>query len=120
MVSSVRSPNRLLTSLSSADFELLVPRLKTIKLVRTTVLFEAGNPIKRVYFPHSGIISLVVGMNAYRCENAAGYHFPTIESKKLLIYSSFVTDASPNKNRALYSQMLCSYSRALILWTRRI
>ena len=61
MESSVRSPNRLLTSLSSADFELLVPHLKTIKLVRATVLFEAGDPIKRVYFPHSGIISLVVG-----------------------------------------------------------
>ena len=62
MERSVRSPNRLLTSLSSADFELLAPHLKTIKLVRATVLFEAGDPIKRVYFPRSGIISLAVGV----------------------------------------------------------
>jgi CRP-like cAMP-binding protein len=62
MGKSVPSPNRLLASLPSADFELLGRHLKTIKLVHATVLFEAGDPIKRVYFPHSGIISLVVGL----------------------------------------------------------
>lgn len=59
---SIRSPNRLLASLSSADFERLRPDLKTINLVHEAVLFEAGDPIKRIYFPHSGIISLVVDL----------------------------------------------------------
>lgn len=62
MGKSVPSLNRLLASLPSADFELLGPHLKTIELVHATVLFEAGDPIKHVYFPHSGIISLVVGL----------------------------------------------------------
>jgi len=62
MSKSVRSPNHLLASLPSADFELLRPHLKTIELVHATVLFEAGDAIKRVYFPHSGIISLVVAL----------------------------------------------------------
>ncbi len=62
MAKTVRSPNRLLASLPSADFELFGRHLKTIKLVHATVLFEAGDAIKRVYFPHSGIISLVVGL----------------------------------------------------------
>lgn len=68
---SVRSPNRLLASLSSADFERLRPDLKTINLVHEAVLFEAGDPIKRIYFPHSGIISLVVDLTGGRTIEAA-------------------------------------------------
>jgi CRP-like cAMP-binding protein len=54
------SPNRLLASLLPADFELLRPHLKPTELKQEAVLFEAGDKIDRVYFPHSGIISLVV------------------------------------------------------------
>jgi CRP-like cAMP-binding protein len=54
------SPNRLLASLLPADFELLRPHLKATELKQEAVLFEAGDKIDRVYFPHSGIISLVV------------------------------------------------------------
>jgi CRP-like cAMP-binding protein len=60
---SSRSPNRLLASLLPADFELLRPHLKPVELKNETVLFEAGDPIDRVYFPHSGIISLVVELS---------------------------------------------------------
>jgi len=62
MAKSARSPNHLLASLPPADFKRLGPHLRTIELVDATVLFEARDPIKRVYFPHSGIISLVVGL----------------------------------------------------------
>jgi len=60
MVLAPRSPNRLLASLSSADFALIQPDLRSVELARQTVLVEAGHPIGQVYFPHSGIISLVV------------------------------------------------------------
>jgi CRP-like cAMP-binding protein len=33
-----------------------------MKLVHKTVLFETGDTVERVYFPHSGIISLVVAL----------------------------------------------------------
>jgi CRP-like cAMP-binding protein len=66
MANSVRSPNRLLAALQSADFELLRPHLKTVELVHGEVLFDAGDPIKRAYFPHCGIISLVVALKGRR------------------------------------------------------
>jgi CRP-like cAMP-binding protein len=60
---SPSSPNGLLVSLVPADFELLRPHLKPTELKNETVLYEAGDPVDRVYFPHSGIISLVVELS---------------------------------------------------------
>jgi CRP-like cAMP-binding protein len=57
---SVTSPNHLLASLAPADLELLRPHLKPVELKHEAVLFVAGDKVDRVYFPHSGIISLVV------------------------------------------------------------
>jgi CRP-like cAMP-binding protein len=57
---SSKSPNGLLASLAPAEFELLRPHLKPTELKHEAVLFVAGDKIDRVYFPHSGIISLVV------------------------------------------------------------
>jgi CRP-like cAMP-binding protein len=55
-----RSPNRLLANLSPADFELVEPYLRPLELIHTTVVATAGDELKDAYFPHSGIISLVV------------------------------------------------------------
>jgi CRP-like cAMP-binding protein len=55
-----RSPNHLLASLPAADFELFRPHLETIELVQENVLVAAGDRLTRVFFPHSGVISLVV------------------------------------------------------------
>jgi CRP-like cAMP-binding protein len=60
MSQSALSPNRLLASLIPADFDLLRPHLRPTDLKNETVLYEAGDPVDRVFFPHSGIISLVV------------------------------------------------------------
>src|SRR5947209_143606 len=54
------SPNLFLASLSTADFEALRPRLKTVELVSGAVLFEVGDQINQVYFPNTGVVSLVV------------------------------------------------------------
>ena len=58
---SVRSPprNQLLASLSLHDGEMLRPHLRLVELTDRAVLIEAGKSVQRVYFPHSGIISLV-------------------------------------------------------------
>ena len=58
-----RSRNHLLSSLPSADFELLRPHLQNVELVHDAVLARAGDRIDRVYFPHSGIISLVLSLS---------------------------------------------------------
>ena len=57
------SQNRLLASLSPAVFGAIKPDLKLVEFNLGDVLAEAGGPIRRVYFPHSGIISLVVELN---------------------------------------------------------
>jgi CRP-like cAMP-binding protein len=57
-----RSPNNLLASLSPKDFELLRPHLRQEELIHEVVLARAGETLDRVYFPHSGIISLVLSL----------------------------------------------------------
>src|SRR5262249_33410654 len=51
--------NRLLAALPAADFALLAPHLVEVSLDAGTLLQEQGQPVKRVHFPHSGIISLL-------------------------------------------------------------
>ena len=58
-----KSPNRLLASLPSDVFSALTPHLKTVELKFGDVLAEAGSSIRQVYFPYSGVISLVVELD---------------------------------------------------------
>jgi CRP-like cAMP-binding protein len=59
-MSAADLPNHLLQALPASELEALRPHLKSVELVRGTVLVEAGAPLTHVYLPHSGIISLVV------------------------------------------------------------
>ena len=52
--------NRILSSLPLGTQEALKPHLKTVELKHGTVLFEPSSTVDHVYFPHSGVISLVV------------------------------------------------------------
>jgi CRP-like cAMP-binding protein len=58
----LNSPNHFLASLSAQDSELLYPHLKSEQFPLGTVLYDAEDTIERVYFPHTGVISLVVGL----------------------------------------------------------
>jgi CRP-like cAMP-binding protein len=51
--------NRLLAALDSEDFTPLEPDLEVVELSRGQVLYEPGDVIRHVYFPHEAIISLV-------------------------------------------------------------
>src|SRR5665647_2273086 len=57
-----RSPNHLLATLPLADFELLRPHIETIELVQEAVLVGASDRLTHVFFPHHGVISLVVSL----------------------------------------------------------
>ncbi|WP_284416875.1 MULTISPECIES: Crp/Fnr family transcriptional regulator [unclassified Bradyrhizobium] len=59
---SLRSPNGFLSSLADDDFELIRPYLRTVDLVQDSVLAEVGEKLPRIYFPHRGVISLVVNL----------------------------------------------------------
>jgi CRP-like cAMP-binding protein len=58
-----QSPNRLLAALPPNAFAAIAPHLKTVALKFGDVLAEAGSPIRQVYFPYAGVISLVVELD---------------------------------------------------------
>jgi CRP-like cAMP-binding protein len=54
--------NKLLASLPREDFEMLAPVLATVSLAQGIVLAEPGDEFEHVYFPHSGMLSLLAVM----------------------------------------------------------
>jgi CRP-like cAMP-binding protein len=51
--------NKLLASLPRADFDRLLPHLTAVPLQQGVVLAEAGDEVDQIYFPHSGMLSLL-------------------------------------------------------------
>jgi CRP-like cAMP-binding protein len=58
-----QSPNRLLDALPQNIFAALQPHLKAINLEFGNVVAEPGRTVEHVYFPHTGVVSLVVDMD---------------------------------------------------------
>jgi CRP-like cAMP-binding protein len=63
--------NRFLAALAPADFALVSPYLRNVWLERGAVLHEPGDEIEHVYFPHSGMVSLVAVMQNGACVETA-------------------------------------------------
>lgn len=60
MEAMLRPPNGFLSALAPDDYELISPHLRTVEMPHEAVLAETGEMLKRAYFPHRGVISLVV------------------------------------------------------------
>ena len=58
-----QSPNLLLASLPTGEFAAVKVHLKPLDFVFGRVVAKAGSKVERVYFPHSGVISLVVELS---------------------------------------------------------
>jgi CRP-like cAMP-binding protein len=56
--------NRFLATLPPHDFSLLVPHLRMTELKRGLMLHDVGGKIEHVYFPHTGMVSLVAVMQS--------------------------------------------------------
>ncbi len=54
--------NHLLAALPSEEYGRLLPLLESVPLPFMEVLYEGGKPIRHVYFPDDGLISLLVVM----------------------------------------------------------
>ncbi len=54
--------NRLLAALPDDEYQRLVPHLERVSLPREQVIYDPGEPIRHVYFPHQAIVSLVSTM----------------------------------------------------------
>src|SRR5271154_1081164 len=55
--------NRLLVALPSDDYARLLPHLEQVSLQLRDILYEAHGPITHVYFPLTGVVSLVISDN---------------------------------------------------------
>src|ERR1700740_3434716 len=51
--------NRLLLALPPPDLEQLMPELEQIRCQRAQVLMDADSPLDHVFFPDSGVVSVV-------------------------------------------------------------
>src|SRR5579863_9929248 len=51
--------NRLLLALPSADLEQIMPELENIRCQRAEILIDADSPLDHVFFPDSGVVSVV-------------------------------------------------------------
>src|SRR4051794_22386727 len=58
-----QSRNRLLASLPQNIVSAMEPHLKSVPLNFGDVIAETNQPINKVYFPFSGVVSLVVDMH---------------------------------------------------------
>lgn len=54
--------NRILAALSAEERGILEPHLETVPLRFRQDLYEAGQPVEYVYFPHSGVGSMLTEM----------------------------------------------------------
>src|SRR4051812_42102324 len=72
--------NSLLEALPIADYALITPHLAQVELERGRLLYDPGDPIDLIYFPHDGVISLMTLMESgaaiesatIGCEGALG------------------------------------------------
>jgi CRP-like cAMP-binding protein len=71
MFNSDHSSNSILASLPPADLSVLSPQLKEADLPLERVLFDEGGEIDAIYFPHGGVVSLVVGLASGQWVEAA-------------------------------------------------
>ncbi len=65
--------NRLLAALPPEDYGLVAPHLTHVDLERGRLLYDPGDQVDTVYFPHDGVISLMTLM-----ENGAAIESATI------------------------------------------
>ncbi len=84
--------NRLLTSLSTSDFELLQPQLESLKLELNAVVVPANKPIEHAYFLDSGIVSVVASRADARIIEVGIYGREGMGGFPLLLHS----DQSPH------------------------
>ena len=68
--------NQLLAALPAADYKRMLPALEPVELPLGMVVFESGSKLRHLYFPSSGIVSLL-----YAMENGASTEIAVIGSE---------------------------------------
>jgi len=77
--------NQLLAALPEADYERLLADLEFVKLPLGLLVFESGSKLRHLYFPASGIVSLL-----YAMENGASTEIAVIGSEGVVGIALFM------------------------------
>ena len=77
--------NQLLAALPEADYERLRVHLELVKLPLGMIVFESGGKLRHLYFPASGIVSLL-----YAMENGASTEIAVIGSEGVVGIALFM------------------------------
>jgi len=59
MSETAKPANRLLAALPAEEYKRLLPKLEEVSLVYAETIYESGDIIRHVYFPNSGMVSLL-------------------------------------------------------------
>src|SRR5437588_9190129 len=77
--------NQLVAGLPASDYERLLPHLEPVALPLGLVVFESGSKVRYLYFPASGIVSLL-----YAMENGASTAIAVIGSEGVVGIALFM------------------------------
>jgi len=64
MIPAPPTANQLLGALPEADYLRLLPHLEAVEMPLGQVIFESGGKLRHLYFPASGIVSLLYAMES--------------------------------------------------------
>src|SRR5271154_4866679 len=64
----VPGENRLLVALPRDEYDRLLPHLEKVSLPLREILYEANGPIAHVFFPLTGVVSLVIMDSGFTLE----------------------------------------------------
>jgi len=81
-----RPKNRLLAALPAADFLRLHPNLTTIPIRVKQVLYTQGEPIRDVFFPNGGVVSITTALS-----NGTPVEVATVGDEGMLGMEAFLT-----------------------------
>jgi CRP-like cAMP-binding protein len=95
--------NRLLAALPPEDFGLMAPHLTHMDLERARLLYEPGDRVDVVYFPHDGVVSMMTLM-----ENGAAIESATIGREGAVGLSSAVAPRHSLSRAIVQTPCRCS------------
>ena len=90
-----RPKNRLLAALPADAFRRLLPHLKTVAIRTRQVLQKQGEPLRQVYFPNGGVVSITTVLSDGTTVEAA-----TVGDEGMLGIDAFLRDdaVAPGRN----------------------
>ena len=104
--------NQLLATLPAADYERLLPHLELVTLPLGLVVFESGSKLRHLYFPASGIVSLL-----YAMENGASTEIAVIGNEGVVGIALFMGGESTPSRAVVHSAGHAYRLKAAVLKT---